>query len=80
MKEQDIFMNAPTGVTREELAAYLDEACSHDPELRLEVEKLLDECMVADGLLDAETLAQVPMNLSRRLRPWANRAGSLRKP
>ena len=36
--------------------AYLDDVCSHDPELRLEVEKLLDECMVADGLLDAETL------------------------
>lgn len=36
--------------------AYLDKACALDPELRLEVEKLLDECLVADGLLDAETL------------------------
>ena len=45
---------------------YLDEVCAKDPDLRLEVEKLLDECLVADGLLDADTLDLAKENALNR--------------
>lgn len=34
----------------------LDRLCARDPELRLEVEQFLDECMTVDGFLKADTL------------------------
>ncbi len=57
MNDLEIFINAPDGLTRSELAAYFDKVCGSDAELRARVERLLE----ADGQVGTEFLETGPM-------------------
>ena len=71
---KDVFQDT-LARAREERAAFLDEACAADTELRREVESLLDSHQEAGGFLSAARLARRPPPQSRRHSPRRGASG-----
>src|SRR5262245_21170339 len=74
MKEEEILYEALARTSSEERAAYLDQACAGDPELRASVAALLRANVGASNFMDQPALAEVATGEEK---PTSERPGAV---